>query len=121
MTAVMLTALAATVFAAAIGLSVWGLYVAVAALVAERRQPRGFTVRLEGAGEFHSQPGALINTLFEQLPRANCRAGECGGCRLRLLEGEVAWLREPVARIDRKAYVLACSCEARSDLVCAKP
>ncbi len=77
------------------------------------------TITLIGKGSYPAEPGVLLNTLWEHLPNAECQAGECGGCKLRLLEGEVRWIREPVAEVDRASHVLACSCEARGSVRCA--
>lgn len=77
------------------------------------------TITLEGKGDFPVEPGIVLNTLWEHLPDASCHAGDCGGCKLRLLKGEVAWIRDPVAEVDRTTHILACSCEARGSLHCA--
>jgi len=69
------------------------------------------SVVLEGIGALPVEPGVLLNTLWKYLPNAECQSGECGGCKVRLLEGEVRWIREPVVHFDRSIYVLACSCE----------
>jgi len=73
--------------------------------------PLAPSVVVEGKGSLPLEPGVLLNTLWEYLPNAECQSGECGGCKVRLLEGEVRWIREPVVHIDRSIYVLACSCE----------
>lgn len=78
------------------------------------------TVHLDGEGQIPTEPGVLLNTLWEHLPNAECHAGECGGCKLRLLEGGVIWIREPVAQLDQKDHILACSCEAVGQIRCAK-
>lgn len=77
------------------------------------------TVNLQNKGVFEVEPGVLLNTLWEHLPNAACQSGECGGCKLRLLEGSVAWIREPIISIDRQTHILACSCEAHGSLRCA--
>lgn len=81
------------------------------------------TLHLEGHGELTLEPGVLLNTLWEKLPQAECQSGECGGCKLRLLEGQVTWVREPVAQVDKSCEILACSCEPipGSKLKCAMP
>ena len=81
------------------------------------RQP--VSVHLEGKGPLTVEPGVLLNTLWEHLPNAECQAGECGGCKVRLLEGEVTWVREPEAEINRQTHILACSCEAVGPIRCA--
>jgi hypothetical protein len=77
------------------------------------------SVHLEGAGMVPVEPGVLLNTLWEHLPNAECQSGECGGCKLRLLDGVVTWIREPVAEINRQTHILACSCEAAGPIRCA--
>jgi ferredoxin len=105
------------------GLALTG--VGVAALMHHRRRrvaaptPAVPKITLEGKGEFAVEPGVLLNTLWEHLPDAACQAGECGGCKLRLLSGEVAWIRDPATEVDRSTHILACSCEARGSLRCA--
>lgn len=81
--------------------------------------PQAVTVNLENKGIFTAEPGVLLNTLWEHLPNAVCQSGECGGCKMRLLEGNVAWIREPVVAIDRRTHILACSCEAHGSIRCA--
>lgn len=83
--------------------------------------PDALTVELAGVGPLPVEPGVLLNTLWEHLPDADCQNGECGGCRVRLLAGEVTWIREPVAPIDRRVDILPCSCEAVTSLRCALP
>jgi ferredoxin len=77
------------------------------------------TVTLEQKGTFTPEPGVLLNTLWEHLPNAACQSGECGGCKLRLLEGEVEWIREPVVEVNRSTHILACSCTPISPIRCA--
>ena len=77
------------------------------------------SVTLEGKGTFAAEPGVLLNTLWEHLPNAECQEGECGGCKMRLLEGKVHWIREPVVEVDRRTHFLACSCEATGSIQCA--
>jgi hypothetical protein len=81
------------------------------------------TLHLEGHGDLPLEPGVLLNTLWEKLPQAECQSGECGGCKLRLLEGQVTWIREPVTQVDKSCEILACSCEPLpgSHLKCAMP
>lgn len=78
-------------------------------------------IHLEGEQPLAAEPGVLLNTLWEHLTTAECQQGECGGCRLRLLDGEVRWIREPVVQIDRRTHVLACSCEPVGSVRCARP
>ncbi len=80
----------------------------------------GFQVRVEGGATYVSESGVLLNTLWEILPNAECQAGECGGCRMRLLSGKVRWVTEPQIMLNRDKEFLPCSCVAISDLSCAK-
>jgi ferredoxin len=77
------------------------------------------SVVLEGKGPLTLEQGVLLNTLWEHLPSADCQEGECGGCKVRLLEGQVRWIREPVAQFDRSTHILACSCEPLGPVRCA--
>ena len=77
------------------------------------------SVDLEGVGALPVEGGVLLNTLWEHLPNADCQSGECGGCKMRLLQGEVRWIREPDAVVDRATHFLACSCEAIGHVKCA--
>jgi ferredoxin len=70
------------------------------------------TLHLQGHGDVPLEPGVLLNSLWEHLPKADCQSGECGGCKLKLLKGQVNWIREPQAQVDRSCEILACSCEA---------
>jgi len=60
-------------------------------------------------------------TLLEALERTgheveyHCRAGFCGACRLRILDGEVRYLEQPLAFISSDE-VLPCCCVPESDL-----
>ncbi|MBM3115351.1 2Fe-2S iron-sulfur cluster-binding protein [Jeongeupia naejangsanensis] len=47
---------------------------------------------------------------------AQCRAGQCGGCRSTLQAGEVRWLTKPDCAVA-DGEVLACCCAATSDVV----
>ena len=78
------------------------------------------SLQLQGHGDVPLEPGVLLNSLWEHLPQADCQSGECGGCKLKLLQGQVQWIREPQAQVDRSCEILACSCEAvvGQSLVC---
>lgn len=60
-------------------------------------------------------------TLLEGLERTGheieyqCRSGYCGGCRVRLLAGEVEYLEQPLAFIGADE-ILPCCCVPRSDI-----
>jgi hypothetical protein len=114
---------------AAVLLTLWGV---VFGLKGRRRlstsreplvQAKAPMVYLKGHEPMPIEPGVLLNTLWAQLSKAECQSGECGGCKLRLLEGQVLWIREPVAQVNKVDEFLACSCEAKpgSDLKCALP
>ncbi|WP_145927244.1 2Fe-2S iron-sulfur cluster-binding protein [Jeongeupia sp. USM3] len=47
---------------------------------------------------------------------AQCRAGQCGGCRSTLQSGEVRWLMRPDCAVA-DGEVLACCCAAMTDVV----
>jgi len=81
--------------------------------------PLATSVVLEGKGPLPLEQGVLLNTLWEHLPSADCQSGECGGCKVRLLEGEVRWIRQPLAQFDRSTHILACSCEPLGPVRCA--
>lgn len=83
--------------------------------------PSPALVHFEDQPALPAEPGVLLNTLWEHLLTAECRQGECGGCRLRLLEGQVRWIREPQASVDRSTEILACSCEPIGIVRCARP
>lgn len=72
-----------------------------------------YAMQIEGsekALEFH-----YANNLLESLEAQNvpvpyqCREGYCGGCRTELIEGEVAYLSEPMAWIN-EGEILPCCC-----------
>jgi ferredoxin-NADP reductase len=80
---------------------------------------RAYAVSVSGSPsfEFQGQP-SLLHALEEQgvaLP-AECRAGQCGLCRLRMTNGLVRWL-VPAACAVTKDEILACCCVPQSDLV----
>jgi ferredoxin len=60
-------------------------------------------------------------TLLEGLERTGheveyqCRSGYCGGCRVRLLAGEVEYLEQPLAFIGADE-ILPCCCVPKSDI-----
>lgn len=61
------------------------------------------------------------NSLLESLESAGmqipyqCREGYCGSCRANLVEGEVAYLQEPMAWLN-DGEVLLCCCVPKTDL-----
>jgi hypothetical protein len=76
------------------------------------------TVTLKGHGVLPPEPGVLLNTLWAHLPNAECQSGECGGCKVQLLSGDVKWVQEPVVDVNRTTHFLACSCVASSPIHC---
>ena len=66
--------------------------------------------------EFH-----YANNLLESLEAQDvhlpyqCREGYCGGCRTDLIEGEVAYLQEPMAWINQ-GEILPCCCVPKTAL-----
>ncbi|HCG79065.1 MAG: 2Fe-2S ferredoxin-like protein [Thalassolituus maritimus] len=61
------------------------------------------------------------NTLLESLEAQDihieyqCREGYCGSCRVRLVEGDVHYIEEPMAWIDDDE-ILPCCCIPKSAL-----
>ncbi len=92
-----------------------------AAASAAAPAPGPALVHFEDHAPLPAEPGVLLNTLWEHLITAECQQGECGGCRVRLLEGQVRWVREPQAEVDRRTHILACSCEPLGTVRCARP
>ena len=70
----------------------------------------GFVVTLDCS--FQLREG---ETLLEGLERTGhavefqCRSGYCGSCRTRLIDGQVRYIREPLAYVGRNE-VLPCCC-----------
>lgn len=64
------------------------------------------------------EEGVLLNTLWAHLPEADCKEGECGGCRVKLLKGDIEWIRKPIYQLVDPAHILPCSCKAKTSLVC---
>lgn len=62
---------------------------------------------------------AALEANAVELP-AECRAGSCGRCAVRLAEGEVDWLVHPEHAVGA-GEILPCVCAARSDLRLAVP
>ena len=92
-----------------------------APVMAAAQESHPAMVHLEGEAPLAVEPGVLLNTLWEHITTAECQQGECGGCRLRLLEGQVRWVREPQFELDRRTHILACSCEPLGSVRCARP
>ena len=78
-----------------------------------------FAMSVEGIQQtlqFH-YAGNLLESLEAQGVQVpyQCRDGYCGGCRTDLLEGEVAYLQEPMAWIN-KGEILPCCCVPKTPL-----
>ena len=78
-----------------------------------------FAMSVEGiqqALQFHYADNLLesLEAQGVQVPY-QCRDGYCGGCRTDLLEGEVAYLQEPMAWIN-KGEILPCCCVPKTPL-----
>lgn len=78
-----------------------------------------YAMKVEGVEQvlqFHH-----ANTLLESLEAQGvqvpyqCRDGYCGGCRTDLVEGDVAYLQEPMAWIN-KGEILPCCCVPKTAL-----
>jgi ferredoxin len=78
-----------------------------------------YALQVEGSDkalEFH-----YANNLLESLEAQSvqvpyqCREGYCGGCRTELLQGEVAYLSEPMAWIN-EGEILPCCCVPKTAL-----
>ena len=49
-----------------------------------------------------------------------CREGFCGSCQVNLIDGEVAYMTDPIAFIP-EGKILACCCRPKSDLTIEVP
>lgn len=82
-----------------------------------------YTVAIAGHGAhtFQGEPSLLHALESWGIPvKADCRAGECGACRLKLLEGEVADCQPSLYPLP-PGEVLACCKVPRSSLRLASP
>jgi ferredoxin-NADP reductase len=62
------------------------------------------------------EPTLLATLEAHQLaPASDCRAGTCGECRMRLLDGQVRWLAEPGLALAEDEF-LPCVCAAAGNL-----
>ena len=79
------------------------------------------TAQAKSRVEVISLPGGQGVSVLEQLERAGhqvpfqCREGYCGACRMELVDGQVHYRQDPLAWVN-EGEILACSCEARSDI-----
>ena len=53
----------------------------------------------------------LLETLEQHKYQLNyhCRAGFCGACRCKLLEGQISYLQEPLAFVRKGEFLPCCS------------
>jgi ferredoxin len=78
-----------------------------------------YALQIDGVSEslnFHYASNLLesLEAQGVQLPY-QCREGYCGGCRTDLIEGQVAYLREPMAWIN-EGEILPCCCVPKTPL-----
>jgi CDP-4-dehydro-6-deoxyglucose reductase, E3 len=81
------------------------------------------TVSIEDGGAFSVEPGEIVLDAAArqgiELPH-ECRAGNCGTCRVKVAEGAVSYASWPSALSEAEAasgFALACQARAESDLV----
>jgi len=48
-------------------------------------------------------------------PAYSCRAGSCGSCRTRLIEGKVAYVATPIADTDASSALICCAVPAAGE------
>lgn len=114
---IFLIALLALSLLAGVALTLWGLL----QLARHRKAPKvsaPTTISIEDHEDLPIEPGVLLNTLWAHLPNAECQSGECGGCKVQLISGNVKWVQEPVVDVNRNTHFLACSCVATSAIHC---
>lgn len=60
---------------------------------------------------------SLLNTLEDNNVQVEyqCREGYCGSCRCKLVSGEVDWVREPLAFMN-KSEILPCCVKPKGDI-----
>lgn len=79
------------------------------------------TAQAKIRAEIIALPAGRGVSVLEQLERAGhqvpfqCREGYCGACRMVLVEGQVHYRHDPLAWVN-EGEILACSCEARSEI-----
>lgn len=73
-------------------------------------------VRLQDGRCFEFDPASpnLLVSLEQQQFEVNfhCRAGFCGACRCKLVQGEVNYLEEPLAFVRKGEFLPCCSVPA---------
>lgn len=88
----------------------------VGSLAAPLRAEQQVTITYQGTPFIGDNQQILLEQLEQQGIRVpySCRAGICGSCRLKLLEGEVTPLT--ASALEEAGQVLSCSCIPKSDL-----
>lgn len=105
----------------AIGLFAYGLTILFGNVVSHKRMIQAGEQQLSlsiNGENLLIEEGVLLNTLWAHLPEADCKEGECGGCRVKLLKGDIEWIRKPIYQLVDPAHILPCSCKAKTSLVC---
>ena len=84
-----------------------------------------FRIQIEGGDSFTANADESLLEAAERagLPLAHdCRMGGCGSCRIKLLDGQVAYAEQPFAlssEEEAQGYALACQARACGDLLIA--
>jgi ferredoxin len=105
----------------AISLFAYGLTILFGNVISHKRIPQVGKERLSLSIDDENlliEEGVLLNTLWAHLPEADCKEGECGGCRVKLLKGDIEWIRKPIYQLVDPTHILPCSCKAKTSLVC---
>jgi len=78
--------------------------------------PVAFIASMKEAS-WNPQDGSLLDLAEARglTPAYGCRAGSCGSCRTRLLEGRVTYLEEPTAKHDSDEVLICCAVPAAPD------
>jgi ferredoxin-NADP reductase len=90
--------------------------------VGAARGASGCRVQIGGWELVSAGEPSLLATLeiHDLAPESECRAGTCGRCRLRLLEGRVKWLLDTDLALARDE-ILPCVCLPEGDIRLARP
>jgi ferredoxin-NADP reductase len=88
------------------------------------RQGTGFHLVVEETGAvLETHPNETLLAALERQgyrPEFSCRAGACGACKLRVLDGQVAPVGEALSAAERRAgYVLSCIAKPLGDVTLA--
>ncbi len=72
-----------------------------------------FKVRLQDGRSFEfdtASPNLLVSLEQQQFEvNFHCRAGFCGACRCKLIQGQVSYLEEPLAFVRKGEFLPCCS------------